>query len=67
MDNNIAPLPSLTAHPIGLPRLRRLARLLLWLALLAYFKPLAHIGHMPHWAADADAAERLAGAVENDH
>lgn len=37
------------------------------LALLAYFKPLAHIGHMPHWAADADAAERLAGAVENDH
>ncbi|MDD2741613.1 MAG: DUF1156 domain-containing protein [Rhodocyclaceae bacterium] len=37
------------------------------LALLAYFKPLAHIGHMPHWAEDADAAERLAGAVENDH
>lgn len=37
------------------------------LALLAYFKPFAHIGHMPHWAADADAAERLAGAVENDH
>lgn len=37
------------------------------LALLAYFKPLAHIGHMPHWVEDADAAERLAGAVENDH
>ncbi|HMW55554.1 MAG TPA: DUF1156 domain-containing protein [Accumulibacter sp.] len=37
------------------------------LALLAYLKPLAHIGHMPHWAADANAAERLAGAVENDH
>lgn len=37
------------------------------LALHAYFKPLAHIGHMPHWAEDADAAERLAGAVENDH
>lgn len=37
------------------------------LALLAYFKPLAHIGHMPHWAEDADAADRLAGAVENDH
>jgi putative DNA methylase len=37
------------------------------LALLAYLKPLAHIGHMPHWAEDADAAERLAGAVENDH
>ena len=37
------------------------------LALLAYFKPLAHIGHMPHWGEDADGAERLAGAVENDH
>jgi putative DNA methylase len=37
------------------------------LALLVYLKPLAHIGHMPHWAEDADAAERLAGAVENDH
>lgn len=37
------------------------------LALLSYLKPLAHIGHMPHWAEDADAAERLAGAVENDH
>ena len=37
------------------------------LALLAYLKPLAHIGHMPHWAEDANAAERLAGAVENDH
>jgi putative DNA methylase len=37
------------------------------LALLAYLKPLAHMAHMPHWHADADAAERLAGAVENDH
>jgi hypothetical protein len=37
------------------------------LALLAYLKPLAHVAHMPHWHADADAAERLAGAVENDH
>lgn len=37
------------------------------LALLDYLKPLAHIGHMPHWAEDAEAAERLAGAVENDH
>lgn len=37
------------------------------LALLAYLKPLAHVGHMPHWRADAEAAERLAGAVENDH
>ena len=37
------------------------------LAILAYLKPLAHISHMPHWAEDADAAERLAGAVENDH
>ena len=37
------------------------------LALLAYLKPLAHVGHMPHWAEDANAAERLAGAVENDH
>ncbi len=37
------------------------------LALLAYLKPLAHVSHMPHWTDDADAAERLAGAVENDH
>ena len=37
------------------------------LALLAYLKPLAHIAHMPHWRADADAAERLAGVIENDH
>lgn len=36
-------------------------------ALLAYLKPLAHVGHMPHWHADADAANRLAGAIENDH
>ncbi|MHB1654906.1 MAG: hypothetical protein ACYCSZ_00860 [Burkholderiales bacterium] len=28
------------------------------LALIAYFKSLAHIGHMPHWAMDADAADR---------
>lgn len=37
------------------------------LALLNYLKPLAHVAHMPHWATDADAAERLAGAIENDH
>jgi adenine-specific DNA methylase len=37
------------------------------LAMLAYLKPLAHVAHMPHWQADADAAERLAGVVENDH
>lgn len=37
------------------------------LALLAYLKPLAHVAHMPHWHADADAAGRLAGAIENDH
>lgn len=37
------------------------------LAILSYLKPLAHVAHMPHWHADADAAERLAGAIENDH
>jgi putative DNA methylase len=37
------------------------------LAMLAYLKPLAHVAHMPHWQADADAAERLAGVIENDH
>jgi len=37
------------------------------LVLLAYFKPLAHIGHMPHGAEGADAAEWLAGEVVNDH
>lgn len=37
------------------------------LAVLAYLKPLAHVAHMPHWQADAEAAERLAGAIENDH
>lgn len=37
------------------------------LAMLTYLKPLAHISHMPHWQADADAAERLAGVIENDH
>lgn len=36
------------------------------LVLLANFKPLAHIKHMPHWAEEADAAERLAGAVVID-
>ena len=35
--NDIAPLPTLTANSIRLPWLRRLARLLMWLALLAYF------------------------------
>jgi hypothetical protein len=35
--------------------------------LFAYFKPLASIGHMPYWAADTGAVERLSGAVENDH
>jgi hypothetical protein len=37
------------------------------LALLTYLKPLAHVAHMPHWAADADATNRLAGVIENDH
>lgn len=37
------------------------------LAVLAYLKTLAHVAHMPHWHADAEAAERLAGAIENDH
>ena len=37
MEDNIAPLPSLTANPLRLPWSRRLARLLLWLAVLAYF------------------------------
>jgi hypothetical protein len=37
------------------------------LAVLAYLKPLASVAHMPHWHADADAAARLAGAIENDH
>ncbi|TRZ67684.1 MAG: TIGR02099 family protein [Rhodocyclaceae bacterium] len=37
METNIAPLLSLTTNSLRLPWLRRLARLLLWLALLAYF------------------------------
>ena len=32
-----------------------------------YLAGLAHIAHMTHWEKDADAAHRLAGAVENDH
>jgi len=37
------------------------------LAVLNYLAALTHISHMPHWEKDADAAQRLAGAVENDH
>jgi putative DNA methylase len=36
-------------------------------AVLNYLAALAHIPHMPHWENDADAAQRLAGAVANDH
>lgn len=36
-------------------------------AVLYYLAALAHIAQMPHWEKDADAAQRLAGAVENDH
>jgi putative DNA methylase len=36
-------------------------------AVLNYLAALAHIPHMPHWEKDADAAQRLAGAVANDH
>jgi adenine-specific DNA methylase len=36
-------------------------------AALNYLAALTHISHMPHWEKDADAAQRLAGAVENDH
>jgi len=36
-------------------------------AMLKYLAALIHIAHMPHWEKDADAANRLAGAVENDH
>ncbi|MCD6298597.1 MAG: DNA methylase, partial [Deltaproteobacteria bacterium] len=36
-------------------------------AVLNYLAALTHISHMPHWGKDADAAQRLAGAVENDH
>ena len=35
--------------------------------ILKYLSTTAHIPHMPHWEKDADAASRLAGAVENDH
>ena len=35
--------------------------------ILKYLSTTAHIPHMPHWEKDADAARRLAGAVENDH
>lgn len=34
--------------------------------ILKYLSSAAH-PHMPHWTKDADAAQRLAGAVENDH
>ena len=36
-------------------------------AVLNYLAALSHIAHMPHWEKDADAAQRLAGAVANDH
>jgi len=36
-------------------------------AVLNYLAALENIAHMPHWEKDADAAKRLAGAVENDH
>lgn len=35
--------------------------------ILNYLSSTSHISHMPHWEKDADAAQRLAGAVENDH
>ena len=37
------------------------------IAILKYLSKLNHIPHMTHWKKDADAALRLAGAVENDH
>lgn len=37
------------------------------IAVLNFLGALAHIAHMSHWGKDADAAQRLAGAVENDH
>jgi putative DNA methylase len=37
------------------------------IAILKYLSATNHIPHMPHWEKDADAALRLAGAVENDH
>lgn len=33
--------------------------------ILRYLNRLAHIDHMPHWEADAEAAQTLAGAIEN--
>lgn len=36
-------------------------------AVLNYLAALTHISHMLHWEKDADAAQRLSGAVENDH
>jgi len=39
----------------------------LMVALFHYLAAMAHAPHMPQWENDADAALRLAGAVENDH
>jgi hypothetical protein len=33
--------------------------------ILRYLNKLAHIDHMQHWAVDAEAAQTLAGAIEN--
>lgn len=33
--------------------------------ILRYLNRLAHIDHMPHWEIDAEAAQTLAGAIEN--
>ena len=33
--------------------------------ILRYLNRLAHTDHMPHWEADAEAAQTLAGAIEN--
>ena len=33
--------------------------------ILRYVNRLAHTDHMPHWEADAEAAQTLAGAIEN--
>jgi len=35
--------------------------------ILNYLARLIHMPHMPHWEQDADVAERLSGAVKNDH
>ncbi len=35
--------------------------------ILRYLNRLAHIDHMPHWETDAEAAQTLAGAIENYH